>query len=150
MAGTSARLSTFMPYRLSIASNAVSDLIAREYHRRFGLRIAEWRVMAVLGDAGEATQRELVAATRMDKVAVNRATKTLAERALVARNPHASDGRSHHLALTAEGRALHDEIMPLALQMEAAVLEALSPGERSTLDRLLTKLLDRADRLAEE
>jgi len=150
MAGTSARLSTFMPYRLSIASNAVSDLIAREYHSRFGLRIAEWRVMAVLGDAGEATQRELVAATRMDKVAVNRATKTLAERALVARNPHASDGRSHHLALTAEGRALHDEIMPLALQMEAAVLEALSPGERSTLDRLLTKLLDRADRLAEE
>lgn len=142
------RLADFMPYRISITSNAISDLIAREYRSRFGLKIAEWRVMAVLGDVGEATQRELVAATRMDKVAVNRATKALGERALVQRAPNMRDGRSHHLALSAGGKALYAEIMPLALEMEAQVLAVLGNDEQTQLAGLLGKLLRRADALA--
>ncbi len=144
------RLADFLPYRLSITSNAVSDLIAREYRTRFGLKIPEWRVMAVLGDVGEATQRELVAATRMDKVAVNRATKTLGGRALIQRAPNMADGRSHHLALTAAGQALYGEIMPLALQMEAQVMAVLDERERSQLAGLLGKLLARADDLTDD
>lgn len=141
------RLAQFMPYRISITSNAVSDLIAREYRSRFGLKIPEWRVMAVLGDVGEATQRQLVAATRMDKVAVNRATKTLAERLLIARAPNMNDGRSHHVALTDAGRALYGEIMPLAIQMESALLEVFSADEQAQFSALLDKLLFRADAL---
>ena len=143
-------LADFLPYRLSITSNAVSDLIAREYRSRFGLKIPEWRVMAVLGDVGEATQRELVAATRMDKVAVNRATKTLGERALIQRAPNMADGRSHHLALTAAGQALYAEIMPLALHMEGQVMTVLSEAERLQLSGLLGKLLARADALSDD
>lgn len=150
MTQTMTRLADFMPYRISITSNAISDLIAREYRSRFGLKIAEWRVMAVLGDVGEATQRELVAATRMDKVAVNRATKALGERALIQRAPNISDGRSHHLALTEEGKALYAEIMPLALQMEAQVVEVLDPQEQAQFSLLLGKLLNRADSLADD
>lgn len=150
MTQTVTRLADFMPYRISITSNAISDLIAREYRSRFGLKIAEWRVMAVLGDVGEATQRELVAATRMDKVAVNRATKALGDRALIQRAPNMSDGRSHHLALTAEGKALYAEIMPLALQMEAQVIEVLDTEEKAQFSALLGKLLNRADSLSDE
>ena len=109
------RLADFLPYLMSVATNAVSDMIAGEYQSRFGLKIPEWRVMAVLGDAGPQTQRTLVGATRMDKVAVNRACKVLEERGLAARSPNADDGRSHHLELTAAGRAMHAEIMPLAI-----------------------------------
>ena len=141
------RLAQFLPYRISITSNAVSDLIAHEYRSRFGLKIPEWRVMAVLGDVGEATQRELVAATRMDKVAVNRATKALSDRALIARAPNMHDGRSHHLALTDAGRELYAEIMPLALQMETALLEVFDSSERAQFSALLDKLLVRADAL---
>ena len=43
-------LDDFIPYQLSTASNAVSDLISSEYKSRFGLKIPEWRVMAVLGN----------------------------------------------------------------------------------------------------
>src|SRR6185503_9756717 len=45
-------LSEFLPYQLSITSNAVSGRIALEYRQRFGLSVPEWRIMAVLGDAG--------------------------------------------------------------------------------------------------
>ena len=59
------KLSAFLPYQLSITSNAVSDLIARAYRGKFALKVPEWRVMALLGEAEVATQRELVAATAM-------------------------------------------------------------------------------------
>jgi DNA-binding MarR family transcriptional regulator len=141
------RLADFMPYQLSITSNAVSDLIASEYRSRFGLAVPEWRVLAMLGEVGEATQRELVAATRMDKVAVNRATKALVDRDLIARNPNASDGRSHHLALTDKGVALRREIMPLALDIENRLESVLSEDDKAQLTKLLARLLARADAL---
>lgn len=153
----SGELAGFLPYQLSVASNAVSALIAERYRKRFGLKIPEWRVMAVLGDGGPEgsgaggamTQRALTAATVMDKVAVNRAVKVLEERGLIARVPNPGDGRSHLLALTGEGRAIHAEVMPLARATEADLLAELAPGEEDALRRLLARLRARAMRLSE-
>jgi DNA-binding MarR family transcriptional regulator len=139
------RLTDFLPYLLSITSNAVSDRIADQYRAQFGLKIPEWRVMAVLGDLGAQTQRALVEATRMDKVAVNRACKVLEDRALLARWPNAADGRSHHLELTGAGLAVYGEIMPIALAMEAQMFSALSAAERSLFKDLLQRIRAQAE-----
>ena len=154
--GTSKRagqLAGFLPYQLSVASNAVSSLIAERYRKRFALKIPEWRIMAVLGDsdqaAGTMTQRALTAATVMDKVAVNRAVKVLEERGLIARVPNPVDGRSHLLQLTGEGRAIHAEVMPLAQATERELLDGLAPGEEESLRCLLARLRARATLLAE-
>ncbi|MEL6529208.1 MAG: MarR family winged helix-turn-helix transcriptional regulator [Pseudomonadota bacterium] len=138
------QLAGFLPYQLSIASNAVSALIAERYRKRFALKIPEWRVMAVLGDTGPATQRDLTAATLMDKVAVNRACKVLEERGLVARAPNARDGRSHLLELTPEGGAIHQEVMPLAIRTESDLFEGFDPEERAQFRRLLERMHARA------
>lgn len=138
------RLADFLPYLLSVASNAVSGSVAQVYAREFGLRIAEWRVMAVLGDAGARTQRELTGQTLMDKVAVNRACKALEDRGLAARTANARDGRSHHLDLTAAGRAMHARIMPLALDMERQLFDGFSIEERETFRRLLARVREAA------
>ena len=145
-----ARLGDFLPYLLSVTSNAVSGRIAEVYRSRFGLNIPEWRVMAVLGDAGPQTQRELTAATLMDKVAVNRACKVLESRGLVAREPNAQDGRSHHLELTGEGRAMHGRIMPLALEMESQLFEAFTPEERQAFRSLLDRVRDQVGEIDPE
>jgi DNA-binding MarR family transcriptional regulator len=137
---SSTKLADFMPYRLSVTTNMVSDLIAGRYRSKFGLKIPEWRVMAVLGDTGALTQRALVGATRMDKVAVNRACKALEDRLLAARSPNASDGRSHHLELTAAGRTMFDQIMPMALDMEARLFSCLGAREAESLKATLGKL----------
>jgi len=138
------RLAGFLPYQLSVASNAVSDLIAERYRKRFALKIPEWRVMAMLGDAGSMTQRALTAATLMDKVAVNRAVKVLEERALVARVPNPDDGRSHLLALTGEGRAIHAEVMPLALATEHELLSGFAADDQARLRDMLAAIRLRA------
>lgn len=141
---TITRLADFLPYLLSVSSNAVSSRIAEAYRARFGLRIAEWRVMAVLGDAGALTQRDLTAATLMDKVAVNRACRELEDRGLAARTANERDGRSHHLELTAEGREMYGRIMPLAVEMERQLFDSFSSEERQTFRRLLERLREAA------
>ena len=140
------RLSEFVPYLLSITSNAVSGRISLEYKTRFGLNVPEWRVMAVLGDSGPRTQRELTRLTVMDKVAVNRACKGLEERNLAMRHPNEQDGRSHRLELTPSGVRMHDEIMPLALEMERRLFSKLPPEDvrqfRQLLDRIRSEVDD--------
>ena len=150
MSEPSNRLADFLPYLLSVTSNAVSTRVAEVYRRQFGLRIPEWRVMAVLGDAGAQTQRDLTAATLMDKVAVNRACKALEDRGLAARTANARDGRSHLLDLTAEGRAMHGRIMPKALDMERQLFEGFSPQERETFGAMLAQLREAVGELDPE
>lgn len=140
-------LAEFLPYQLSTAANAVSNLIAREYQSRFGLKINEWRIMAVLGDVGQAPQSDLVDFTLMDKVTVNRACKILAERQLIERKPHGSDRRSHQLQLTKAGHDLHADIMPLAMDIEERLLTAISADDAAMLTHLLKLLRETSKNL---
>lgn len=144
MAKSKLTLAEFLPYQLSITSNAVSDLIARAYRGKFALKIPEWRLMAVLGEVASATQRELVVSTAMDKVTVNRASKALEERELIGRAPNMADGRSHHLTLTTTGRELYDQIVPMALSIEAQLATVLGSGEAKMLEAMLAKLRSQA------
>jgi DNA-binding MarR family transcriptional regulator len=141
------RLADFLPYRLSVTSNAVSQRIAGEYRSRFGLSVPEWRVMAVLGDSGPLTQRELTSMTIMDKVAVNRACKVLEDRGLAVRRPNAQDGRSHLLELTAAGQTMHQQIMPLALEMERRLFARFTDEEIESFRSLLGRVRSEVDDL---
>lgn len=143
LAPTRLDLDRFLPYRLSVLTNRVSNAIARHYSERFGLSIPEWRVMAVLGQSGGLSAREVAERTAMDKVQVSRAVASLVERKRVQRDGDDDDGRVTRLSLTQRGRAIYDEIVPLALHLEAVLLAALTPGERETLSALLEKLSSR-------
>src|SRR5437762_612060 len=136
-------LDRFLPYRLSVLTNRVSNAIARHYSERFGLSIPEWRVMAVLGQSPGLSAREVAERTAMDKVQVSRAVSSLVKSRRVLRDGDDADGRVTRLSLTPRGRAIYDEIVPLALHLEAVLLAALAPGERETLSSLLEKLSSR-------
>jgi DNA-binding MarR family transcriptional regulator len=143
MPDSALRLDSYLPYRLSVASNAVSRLIARAYEDRFGLTIPQWRLIAVLAEDGPLTQQAIGARTVMDKVTVSRATQGLVKRRLVERAPHDADGRSHHLALSKAGERLYSEISPVALEYEARLLQQFDPAAVAELKRVLL-LLERA------
>ena len=134
------KLDDYLPYRLSVASTAVSELIARAYQARFGLTIPQWRLMAVLGESGPMTPQALGARTMMDKVTVSRAAQALTERGLTGREANTADGRSHRLSLTRDGAALYAEIAPSALAYEAQLLAAFSPADQAAAHALLLRL----------
>lgn len=130
-------LDRFIPYRLSVTSNVVSDVIASAYEALFGLTIPEWRVMAVVAENDGITQQGICTATRMDKVTVSRAAIGLVDRGLIARAPNSADRRSRLLALTRSGRALYAEVAPKALEFEQRIFASFP---REELDRFMTML----------
>jgi len=143
-------LDNFVPYRLSVLTNRVSNAIAREYSSRFGLSIPEWRVTAALGSSSGLSARDVAARTEMDKVQVSRAVASLMRARRVQRQTDPKDARITRLSLTAQGMAVYDAIVPLALGLESKLLEALSVEERLQFDRLLGKLMRQAGLLRPE
>lgn len=135
-------LERFLPYRLSILSNRISQAIAREYQERFDLSMTEWRVIAVLArfDGEGLSAREVAERTEMDKVAVSRALARLVAAKRVVRRTHDGDKRRSVLLLSARGWKIHDTVAPLAREHERTLLERLDAEERRALERVLDKL----------
>ena len=135
-------LERFLPYRLSVLSNRVSQTIADTYVERFGLAVTEWRVIAVLGRFPDLSANTVAERTAMDKVAVSRTVARLLERGLLQREVHGDDRRRSVLALSPAGHRIYDEVAPLALECEHRLLACLDHGERALLDRLIDRLIE--------
>ncbi|OHC49406.1 MAG: MarR family transcriptional regulator [Rhodanobacter sp. RIFOXYA1_FULL_67_6] len=135
------QLEHFLPYRLSILSNTISQAIADDYQSRYDISMTEWRVMAVLARYAGLSAREVAERTAMDKVAVSRALARLVEAGRVDRAVHDNDKRRSVLNLSDAGWAIHDEVAPMARAREREVLAKLNAEERMWLTRILDKLL---------
>lgn len=133
-------LDRFLPYRMSITSNLVSDRIARAYEALFGLSIPEWRLIAVIAEVETITQAEIGERTRMDKVTVSRAAIALVERGLLLRAPNPGDKRSHHLSLTPAGRDLYASVAPKALELEAKIFARFTQKELDGFVAMLRRI----------
>lgn len=133
-------LDRFLPYRLSITSNLVSRKIACAYESLFGLSVSEWRLIAVIAEAGRVTQQAIGERTRMDKVTVSRAAIALVGRGLLERAPNAADKRSHLLSLTREGETLYAAVAPKALELEARIFDRFSEEELEMFVAMLRRI----------
>jgi DNA-binding MarR family transcriptional regulator len=69
---------------------------------------------------------------------------------LVSRAPDPDDGRLSRIYLTQRARSLRDELIPLAVALNAEVLQRLTHEEGGTLRVLLTKLLTPSGSTADE
>lgn len=133
-------LEHFLPYRLSVLSNRISEAISATYRNRYGLTVTEWRVIAILGRHPGTTATEVAQRSAMDKVAISRSVKRLLERGLIQREADAGDRRSRRLKLSAAGAAIHDRVVPAARLFEQRLLACLSTEEQAVLDRLIDRL----------
>ena len=140
-------LEQFLPYRLSVLANTVSDSMASLYRDRFGLSIPDWRVMAVLARFPGSSAQGLVEHTRMDKVAISRSVSRLEERGLLLRQVADTDRRRSELWLSEQGEAVYAEIVPLARDFEMRLIEGLDDRQRKVMDELLVTLQAAAENL---
>ena len=133
-------LEHFLPYRLSVLSNRISQELAGLYAERFALNVTEWRLLAVLGRYPDLTATELAERTAMDKVAVSRAVSSLVADGRLTRKVDGDDRRRTRLRLSAKGYRIYDQVAPLALAYQQQLLAALSADERALLEALLSRL----------
>lgn len=133
-------LDDFLPYRLSVTSNLVSERIAQVYATLFALTIPQWRLIAVMAQEAAVSQQAICKRTHMDKVTVSRAAIELVARGLIIRTENLDDKRSHRLSLTPTGRELYASVAPKALEMERQIFAGLSNAETDQLKALLTRI----------
>lgn len=140
-------LDTFLPYRLSILSQAVSGLIANEYESQFGLTINQWRCLVIIQTHQPVTAKDIGLITLLDKMAISRALKTLKKRSLISSTP-GLDARSQMLNLTKTGQKIYDEVIPIARNYETRLLKSLTPDQQFTLEVIIDKLTHEARELS--
>ena len=141
--GSSLDLDEFLPYLLNVLASRVSRELAAVYQDRFGISIAEWRVIVHLAGSREVSVREIRQRVDIDKSKVSRAAARLEQAGLIEKKANSSDRRLVRLSLTGNGRRMFEGIAPLALAYQTDLLSGLSAAEvatfRSVLDRLLTR-----------
>lgn len=118
------RLDEFLPYRLNRLAAELSARLSRVYRQRHGLARAEWRVLATLGEFPGMTAKAIGAHSAMHKTKVSRAVASLEKRRWLRRSRDEQDRRFERLELTAAGRAAYDDLVPLMLAFERALLWA--------------------------
>lgn len=141
------KLQNFLPYRLAVLAETVSQAMAAVYRERFGLTRDEWRVLAQLAELGEARTAQVIERTTLEKMQVSRAVTRLERDGLLTRSPDPDDGRGHVLAITPAGRTLYGRVVPMVLAREQFLLEALGPGERERLLAAMAAMQQRAEQL---
>jgi len=143
-------LEDFLPYRLSVLTNTISNAIATVYSQQFELSIPAWRVMAILGRFDNLSAAELVDKTAMDKVAISRAVSLLLDKQYLTRREDSEDRRRSVLSLSPKGRETYAQIVPLAQRYEQDLLQKLSADEVDQLHSLIDRLMQKANQWKEQ
>ena len=141
------QLESFLPYRLSLLSNAVSGAIAAVYGDKFAISMPEWRIMMILAEYPDISADEVCRRTKIEKSVVSRAVARLLKRHLINRDMDEKDRRRSILRLSETGLSVYDEVMPIARDYEAKLLKGLTREELGTLNGIIDKLMDKATRI---
>ncbi len=119
------KLETFLPYRLNLAAELVSQRFAAQYRARYRMTRPEWRALAALGSYGRMTATEIGANSSMHKTKVSRAVRALEEKRWLKRREDMDDRRMEHLELTSAGQRIYGEMVVLAQDYEQALARIL-------------------------
>lgn len=142
-------LRSLLTQRLLVLSNTLGKGAVRLYAGRFGIPLAEWRLLAALAAEGPSSVNELAAAMAIDKGWVSRTVAALTRKKLVSLRRRAEDARRVEIAFTTAGRALYARILPAAIERQRRLVSVLTRAEQSMLDDVLAKLQRQAEVLAD-
>lgn len=125
------------PYHLVTIGNAISWGSAREYLRRFGIGVNEWRLLAHVANEPGCTATDISQFLRIDKAVVSRNLKSLVDKGLIGID--AADG-IRGLYLTDDGVTMHDDVLPIAIRREQILLDGFDDDDREALMGMLRRM----------
>lgn len=96
--------------------------------RRFGLRVAEWRLLALLHGRSRASIGEAATDSGVDQTTMSRIADRMVEAGTLLRVPDAADMRVTRLALTPAGEALFASVWPVVDRLNREALARLPEG----------------------
>jgi DNA-binding MarR family transcriptional regulator len=134
-------------HRVLVLSNTLALAAGRYYPRRFGIRLAEWRVIDALHAARGITANQISQWLKTDKAWVSRSVERLIRSGYARRRPDPEHGRRQLLTLTAKGERAYRAIAAAARQRNENLLAGFAPAERAALEAALAGLQATASRM---
>lgn len=131
----------FLSFRVTILAKLLDRRLARMLSERFGLAVAEYRVLAQVSMRPGSTVRAVAARTYVDKAQVSRVVAALEEQDLIKRTTRSGDRRSPEFTATPAGRALVNRIVPLRLRQEHEIGEHLGVESSAQLAGAIQSLI---------
>ena len=116
-------LNDYIPCLLATLTQSIMRSVASLFEDRYGISLPEWKVLAIIREKPGLSAVAVARRAQMDTVAVSRAVTKLLDRGLVLRELDSEDRRRSVLDVSAEGLELHDQIAPVACELEASLLE---------------------------
>lgn len=131
-------------YRLHVLANLSARWAEARYQRRFGLKLLEWRAMALLGGYEPLSLNELARGAGLEKSYASRTVAGLIGRKLATSAPDDRDGRGKLFELTRTGKTLYRKVFDDAVARSEAWLSVLSEEEGAALMDMLERLTEQA------
>lgn len=129
-----------LTFRLIVLYKLISRQTSRYLGKHFGLSMAEWWVLAQLGEHSPRTLRQLAEITHADKAQLSRASASLLKKGFVRREPDPKDARSVLFSITPEGLELRDAVKPARRTFNQTLLDQLSEEEGRALGSAIDTL----------
>lgn len=131
----------WLSFRLNFIAFRFNDPVYRWIETRYGLVRPEFVALYAVGLKEGVAAKNIVASSGLPKNTLSRAIQKLLTRRLLKRETDRYDLRSFVLHLTAAGRAIFEETMPLMVQQQSSMLAALTDAEQRQLCELMDKLV---------
>jgi DNA-binding MarR family transcriptional regulator len=128
----------FIIYRTALAIKAALQRTLKE--RGFDITPEQCGILHVLREEEGLSQREIGNILFKDKPNVSRMLDALERKRLIFRQ--ASDRRRYAIFLTAEGKKLIEELLPIVLQLKKEAENGLLAREIEALESMLNKIYE--------
>lgn len=146
-------LDEMLAYRVAMLSGNLSESLYSVY-APYDLTMPQWRIMATLGTLQNKesnkeskkdcivsmTAKQLVKATRLDKVTVTRALQQMERHRLIDKRQDTSDGRAVNVSLSITGQNVYLKILPNVIRWQEEKLASITDFEYQIFLKVIDKL----------
>jgi DNA-binding MarR family transcriptional regulator len=128
-----------LPYHLLLLARVIDRRSAREL-QKYGLSLAEWRVLAIVGVAGPASASQIGKSGEIDRAEISRAVAKLESKGLIARKPDTNHRKRFIISPTTAGEKLFKSVRDERRRFFRGMTEGLTDQDRVLIDKGLEKM----------
>ncbi|MCC5518332.1 MarR family winged helix-turn-helix transcriptional regulator [Vibrio splendidus] len=124
--------------------NVVANKATKDFDtelKKHGLTIALWPTMMCLWEEEGLTQRDIAAKSKVENSTTTRTLDKLEKLELVERRADPNSRRSFRIYLTEKGKALEEQLIPVPVRVNKALMSELDAEEQQQMITLLKKMV---------
>lgn len=140
------RLGDSFPYLLNRVGVRIGELFSQRL-KPYDVTLPMYRVLASLWEKGDQRLNELSDVTTLETSTLSRLIGIMEDRGFVTRSRLEDNARVVAINLTKQGRALTEELIPLAVQFEEVAIHSFGKSEVARLKRAMKDVYDHLNAL---